>query len=665
MKTRSTFFSLLVMLVMLTSMVFQVTPAYASNPSIVVNGDFTIGGISGFTTEYIENCASLQLEGRLCVSVNPHNQHVGFTSMGDHTTGSGNMLVVNGDVIPGQYVWQQTVTGLVSGRSYDFSAWGANVVSSAPAILSFVVDGTTIASLTPTGNGTWQRFSGNFTATGTSVILRLDNAQTIANGNDFAIDDINIFVGGTHTPPSAGATPSSVNMVESSDPAVVNQPVTYTATVTPAGVTGNVDWYEGDTYLGSSVLDGAGQTTYDHTWTSTGTKRIQAEYQGNDTYQVSYDWEETEVITCFAPVVSSVSIIAGPIAGGMALSINGDHFNDAGCTVTSAAFGGTNGTSFAVVDNTHINVTTPAHALGTVNVTVTGLGGTGTLTGSLAGGFTFVPPPAVEGGVKNTGTYPRLGPWTGGTSVEVTGTYFTGLGTGNATFTFGGVPASCTVTSDTSATCITPAGAAGGLVHVVATTPVGGTGAVVGDFYYVALNPIIGPTAGGQTVTITGVGFTGATVYFNGLYSARAACTVTSDFLLTCVTPARPVGLTDVVITTVADGNVFLLDGYTYAPAPSIDCCGKDGCSPNTGSPLGGETVLINGDNLTGGTFTFDGIPAVCTVNLAGTQASCITPAHAPGLVDVVVTTIGGTANVGFTYGPYMYYLPLAKFFSN
>jgi hypothetical protein len=120
-----------------------------------------------------------------------------------------------------------------------------------------------------------------------------------------------------------------------------------------------------------------------------------------------------------------------------------------------------------------------------------------------------------------------------------------------------------------------------------------------------------------------------------------------------------------VVITTLADGDVFLLDGYTYAPAPSIDCCGKNGCSPNTGSPLGGETVLINGDNLTGGTFTFGGVAAVCTVNPAGTQASCITPAHAPGLVDVVVTTIGGTANVGFTYGPYMYYLPLAKFLSN
>jgi hypothetical protein len=340
------------------------------------------------------------------------------------------------------------------------------------------------------------------------------------------------------------------------------------------------------------------------------------------------------------PAPGGVVPNAGPTAGGTTVVITGTNLT--GGTVT---FGGTAAT--CTVDSaTQITCTTPAHTEGLVDVAVTTLGGTATSTGA----FTYVPPPTVTGGTYGTGAAPRLGVLAGGTSVTVTGTGFTGLGTGNATFTFGGLPASCTVTSDTSATCTTPAGAAGGRVDVVATTPIGGTGAVVGDFYYVELSPILGPTAGGQTVTITGVGFTGAKVYFNGLYSARAACTATTDFLLTCVTPARPVGPTDVVITTLADGNVFLLDGYTYVPAPSIDCCGSEGCSPNTGYTFGGEVVLINGENLTGGTFTFGGLPAVCTVNPAGTQASCLTPAHAAGLVDVVVTTIGGTARVGFTY---------------
>jgi hypothetical protein len=79
--------------------------------------------------------------------------------------------------------------------------------------------------------------------------------------------------------------------------------------------------------------------------------------------------------------------------------------------------------------------------------------------------------------------------------------------------------------------------------------------------------------------------------------------------------------------------------------------------APNSGPAVGGTTVVITGTDLTGGTVTFGGAAATCTVDSA-TQITCATPAHAPGLVDVVVTTPGGTATVGFTYGPYMYYFP-------
>jgi hypothetical protein len=41
-------------------------------------------------------------------------------------------------------------------------------------------------------------------------------------------------------------------------------------------------------------------------------------------------------------------------------------------------------------------------------------------------------------------------------------------------------------------------------------------------------------------------------------------------------------------------------------------------------------------------------------VNPAGTQLTALTPAHPPGIVDVVVTTPGGTATLanGFTFEP-------------
>jgi hypothetical protein len=63
--------------------------------------------------------------------------------------------------------------------------------------------------------------------------------------------------------------------------------------------------------------------------------------------------------------------------------------------------------------------------------------------------------------------------------------------------------------------------------------------------------------------------------------------------------------------------------------------------------------VIITGTNLTGGTVTFGGTPATCTVD-SPTQITCTSPAHAAGPVDVVVTTPGGAATSagGFTYIP-------------
>jgi LPXTG-site transpeptidase (sortase) family protein len=73
--------------------------------------------------------------------------------------------------------------------------------------------------------------------------------------------------------------------------------------------------------------------------------------------------------------------------------------------------------------------------------------------------------------------------------------------------------------------------------------------------------------------------------------------------------------------------------------------------SPANGPTAGGTLVTINGTNLTGGAFTFGGTAAICTVNAAGTVATCATPAHIAGLVDVVVvTTPGGTASLVGSY---------------
>ena len=62
---------------------------------------------------------------------------------------------------------------------------------------------------------------------------------------------------------------------------------------------------------------------------------------------------------------------AGSTAGGQAVTITGTTFGG----VTAVKFGTTTA-SFTLVDPTHIKVTSPAHAAGTVDVKVTNVKGT-------------------------------------------------------------------------------------------------------------------------------------------------------------------------------------------------------------------------------------------------------------------------------------------------
>jgi Tol biopolymer transport system component len=73
--------------------------------------------------------------------------------------------------------------------------------------------------------------------------------------------------------------------------------------------------------------------------------------------------------------------------------------------------------------------------------------------------------------------------------------------------------------------------------------------------------------------------------------------------------------------------------------------------APNYGLISGGTTVVIAGTKFDGAAVTFGGLAAVCTVD-SSTQITCVTPAHALGAVDVVVTVPTGSATVtnGFSY---------------
>ena len=81
------------------------------------------------------------------------------------------------------------------------------------------------------------------------------------------------------------------------------------------------------------------------------------------------------------PTVTSVSPNNGPVAGGTAVTITGTNFAS-GATVT---FGATAATSVVIVSGTQITAKTPAGSVGSVTVTVTANG----QSGSLASGFNY------------------------------------------------------------------------------------------------------------------------------------------------------------------------------------------------------------------------------------------------------------------------------------
>ena len=168
--------------------------------NIVVNGDFSSGN-TGFTSSYTMPsscsgccCGILSNEGTYGVNTNPHNLHTNFVSTGDHTSGTGKMLIVNGASTANVTVWKENIT-IQPNTNYVFSVWATSVTSANPAVLQFSINGNplgTVALSPSLANGTWQYFttvwnSGSVTGT---VPIALVNQNTASNGNDFAVDDI-------------------------------------------------------------------------------------------------------------------------------------------------------------------------------------------------------------------------------------------------------------------------------------------------------------------------------------------------------------------------------------------------------------------------------------------------------------------------------------------
>ncbi|MEM0542989.1 lamin tail domain-containing protein, partial [Flavobacterium sp. j3] len=184
--------------------------------NLLVNGNFETGTVFGFFSNgagYVRifpPFTGTTAPGNWAFTNNPQLMNTAsFVASGDHTTGSGLMLVFDGNTTGGQQnFWEAGnggggVCGLTVGATYTFSYWIRSVfgpVSGAPtradiradilnASAVTLISGATLAPLTASG---WQRVAYTFIPNSACVNIKLYNNNTGFDGNDFAIDDMSV-----------------------------------------------------------------------------------------------------------------------------------------------------------------------------------------------------------------------------------------------------------------------------------------------------------------------------------------------------------------------------------------------------------------------------------------------------------------------------------------
>jgi hypothetical protein len=165
--------------------------------NLIVNGNFE-GGNMGFTSGY--KYGNVNGPTSYTIATNPSQADGAYPDWyngGDHSSGSGRMLLANGANNASTPVWQETVS-VRPGTTYAFSFWGAEVDHSSNSIphleVRFNGDAVGTGNIpvnSPDNGGRWQNFSFRWSS-GSSMraVLAIYDLNTDTGWNDFALDDI-------------------------------------------------------------------------------------------------------------------------------------------------------------------------------------------------------------------------------------------------------------------------------------------------------------------------------------------------------------------------------------------------------------------------------------------------------------------------------------------
>ncbi|HRE78131.1 MAG TPA: gliding motility-associated C-terminal domain-containing protein [Flavobacterium sp.] len=199
-------------------MIYIFTSLLSSNlfaQNLLNNGDFESGGsgVGFLVTAYtlINPVNGTSSPGQYARTTNPTLMNTNYISGGDHTTGTGNMLVFDGATTGGGFFWTTgntggAIGGFTVGTSYVFSYWIKSVSNEVTSnttranIGAFFVGVNNISppnlsNLAPLPEEGWKKVSYSFIATAPTILVRLRTLNGGALGNDFAVDDFVIEEG--------------------------------------------------------------------------------------------------------------------------------------------------------------------------------------------------------------------------------------------------------------------------------------------------------------------------------------------------------------------------------------------------------------------------------------------------------------------------------------
>lgn len=187
--------------------------AHAGQVNLIVNGDFSAGA-TGFDSQYSLGKDIAHSTGAnpdlwapnfYGIGSNPNDFHPSWASF----TGNGNMLIANGGADTTAAVWSERLLGLAAG-SYTFSFSAAGIYSGNPAVLDAVAvnldDGGSVIDLgqltMSSTTGQWQTLNTTLDLSG-NFRFKLIDLNGVADGNDFALDNISLVAATTVPEPQS------------------------------------------------------------------------------------------------------------------------------------------------------------------------------------------------------------------------------------------------------------------------------------------------------------------------------------------------------------------------------------------------------------------------------------------------------------------------------